>query len=90
MKKQRPRQGAEDVAGGNGVTPNPIPATAPDPVPKATYRIADWVKTLGVSRRLVESYRSSGRLPKPDLFMGCIPLWRIETVRGFLEWGGRP
>jgi hypothetical protein len=42
---------------------------------------------LGVSRRIIERERSAGRLPKPDLHIGRMPLWRVETVRAWLESG---
>ncbi|WP_145266411.1 helix-turn-helix transcriptional regulator [Tautonia plasticadhaerens] len=55
-----------------------------------TWRLADIAEALGVSRRALERERSAGRLPKPDLTIGRMPLWRPETIRGWIERGGRP
>jgi predicted DNA-binding transcriptional regulator AlpA len=59
------------------------------PVDRLTYRIDDLAAALGVSRRIVERERSAGRLPKPDLRIGRIPLWRIESVKEWIARGGR-
>lgn len=53
------------------------------------YRIDELADALGVSRRAIERERAAGRFPKPDLTIGKMPLWRRETVRSFLERGGR-
>jgi len=82
--------GTEDAAGIPAVLPISRPPKASEPVARVTYSLDDWAKALGVSRRVIERERSAGRLPKPDLFLGRIPLWKIETVRGFLERGGKP
>ena len=58
-------------------------------VNRATLRLEDWATSLGVSRRVIERERSAGRLPRPDLHIGRIPLWRIETFNGWLDRGGR-
>jgi hypothetical protein len=44
---------------------------------------------LSCSRRLVERLRSAGRVPKPDIWVGKMPRWRAETIRRWLESGGR-
>jgi hypothetical protein len=54
------------------------------------YRIDELADALGVSRRAIERERAAGRFPKPDLVIGKMPLWGVETVRAFLERGGRP
>jgi hypothetical protein len=54
------------------------------------YRIDELADVLGVSRRAIERERAAGRFPRPDLTIGKMPLWRRETVRAFLERGGRP
>jgi hypothetical protein len=59
-------------------------------VERLTYRIEDLADALGVSRRFFERARAAGRLPKPDLRLGKVPLWRVETIRTWLERGGRP
>jgi hypothetical protein len=53
------------------------------------YRLDELADALGVSRRAIERERSAGRFPRPDLTIGKMPLWRPETVRSFLERGGR-
>ena len=54
-----------------------------------TLRIDELADALGVSRRAIERERAAGRFPRPDLTIGKMPLWRIETVRTFLERGNR-
>jgi hypothetical protein len=53
------------------------------------YRFDELADALGVSRRVLERERSAGRLPKADLYIGKMPLWRVESVRAWLERGGR-
>jgi hypothetical protein len=60
------------------------------PLDRLAYRIDELSDALGVSRRAIERERSRGRFPKPDLVIGKMPLWRVESVRAFLERGGRP
>jgi hypothetical protein len=81
---------------------NPLPeaptpsvdSPGPDPaggaVQRLTWRLADLSLALGVSRRALERERSAGRLPPPDLTLGRMPLWRPETIRDWIERGGRP
>ena len=56
---------------------------------RMTYRLEDLAATLGVSRRAIERERSAGRFPRPDLTIGRMPLWRPETIRAWVEGGGR-
>ncbi len=56
-------------------------------VERLTYRIRDIAAVLGVSRRTIEAERSAGRLPEPDLRIGKVPLWRVETIRAWLARG---
>ena len=51
--------------------------------------IDDLASILGVSRRWLERERSAGRVPKPDFTAGRCPRWRPETVRRWIEGGGR-
>jgi hypothetical protein len=62
----------------------------PSPIPRLTWRLGDISKALGISRRALERERSAGRLPKPDLTIGRMPLWRVETIQAWIERGGRP
>ena len=53
------------------------------------YRLEELADALGVSRRVLERERSAGRLPKADLYIGKMPLYRVESVRAWLDRGGR-
>lgn len=53
-------------------------------VERLTYRLNELVTAIGVSRRTVEGLRSSGRLPRPDITIGRIPLWLRETIHVWL------
>jgi len=70
-----------------------LPPSGPVPIPPAsvgrmTLRLDDLSATLGVSRRAIERERSAGRFPPPDLTIGRMPLWRVETIRQWVEGGG--
>ncbi len=58
-------------------------------VPRLAYRLDDLASALGMSRRALERERSAGRLPRPDLRIGRAPLWKPETIRAWLERGGK-
>lgn len=51
--------------------------------------IDDLAALLSCSRRLVERMRSAGKVPKPDIKIGKMPRWRVETIRRWIEGGGR-
>jgi excisionase family DNA binding protein len=51
--------------------------------------VDDLARILNASRRTIERLRSAGKLPKPDLLIGKMPRWRHETVRDWIEGGGR-
>jgi len=51
--------------------------------------IDDLARILLCSRRLVERMRSAGKIPKPDIRIGKMPRWRAETIREWIESGGR-
>ncbi|QEH34274.1 hypothetical protein OJF2_28090 [Aquisphaera giovannonii] len=65
-----------------------IPPEAPHGI-EPMLSIADLARVLAVSRRLIERERAAGRLPRPDLQMGRCPRWRAETIRRWIETGGR-
>lgn len=52
--------------------------------------IDDLAALLSCSRRLVERMRSSGKVPIPDIKIGKMPRWKPETIRRWIEGGGRP
>jgi predicted DNA-binding transcriptional regulator AlpA len=85
----RPRTIAPPVA--NEATPTLLPVSPRDSLSgRLTLRLDELARALGVSRRAVERERSAGRFPRPDLTIGRMPLWRPETIRRWVEGGGRP
>jgi predicted DNA-binding transcriptional regulator AlpA len=62
---------------------------SPDPfVGRLTYRIGEVAGVLGVCRRSLEREISAGRFPKADVQFRRMPLWRVETIRAWIERGG--
>jgi hypothetical protein len=53
--------------------------------PRLAYRLSEIAAALGVSKRLLEQARAAGRLPRPDLRIGRVSLWKIESVRDWLS-----
>jgi hypothetical protein len=53
------------------------------------YRLDELAGALGVSRRALERERAAGRLPKPDFYIGKIPLYQPKTIRAWLDSGGK-
>lgn len=70
--------------------PRPEAAPPSPAVDRLTVRLNDVARVLGISRRALERERSAGRFPRPDLKIGRMPLWRPETIRAWIERGGRP
>ncbi|HZW31001.1 MAG TPA: helix-turn-helix domain-containing protein [Isosphaeraceae bacterium] len=73
--------------------PGPLfrPAEAPDSRPavdRLTYRLDEVAASLGVSRRAIERERAAGRFPAPDVQIGKMPLWRRDTLVGWIAQGG--
>jgi predicted DNA-binding transcriptional regulator AlpA len=58
-------------------------------VERLALRFDEVAAAVGLSRRLLERERAAGRFPAPDLKIGRCPLWRPETIRRWLENGGR-
>ena len=56
---------------------------------RLVVRLDEVAESLGVSRRSIERERSAGRFPRPDLTIGRMPLWKPETIREWIERGGR-
>jgi predicted DNA-binding transcriptional regulator AlpA len=50
--------------------------------------IDDLAELLSCSRRLVERMRSAGKVPKPDIKIGKMPRWCVETIRKWIEREG--
>jgi predicted DNA-binding transcriptional regulator AlpA len=57
---------------------------------RMALRLDEVADALGVSRRVIERERTEGRLPAPDLVIGRMPLWKVQTIKSWLERGGRP
>jgi hypothetical protein len=53
--------------------------------PRLTYRLGEIAASLGVSRRLLEQARAAGRLPRADLKIGRVSLWKVESIRDWLS-----
>jgi hypothetical protein len=51
--------------------------------------MTDLARLLVCDRRTVERLRAAGRLPRPDLHVGRLPRWRLETISAWIERGGR-
>ncbi len=51
--------------------------------------IDDLAALLSCSRRLVERMRSAGKVPRPDIKIGKMTLWKAATIRAWIERGGR-
>jgi len=53
----------------------------------------DLRRILGVSRSKLERLRAAGKIPPPDVDLRTvskpIPRWRPETIRRWIERGGR-
>jgi predicted DNA-binding transcriptional regulator AlpA len=73
-----------DIKPADGTTP----AAPVEPLPRLALRLDEVAKCLGVSRRTLERVRSGGGFPRPDLHIGKAPLWRLETLRAWIERGG--
>jgi predicted DNA-binding transcriptional regulator AlpA len=50
---------------------------------------ADLERILQIDSRTIDRMRSTGKLPKPDLFLSRMPRWKPETIRAWIEAGGR-
>jgi hypothetical protein len=75
-----------DAGGARPGTPGAVPESNAE---RLTWRMAEIPRILGISRRALERERSAGRFPPPDLTIGRMPLWRVETIRAWVEGGGR-
>jgi hypothetical protein len=52
--------------------------------------LADLSYRLDCDERTIRRLRAAGSLPPPDLKIGRSPRWRPETIRRWIERGGRP
>jgi predicted DNA-binding transcriptional regulator AlpA len=65
------------------------PHSSPVQTERFTLRLDEVAKSLGVSRRAIERERSAGRFPSPDCHIGKCPLWSPQTIRRWVEGGGK-
>jgi hypothetical protein len=67
---------------------------ADQPALEPALTLGDVCKLRRESRRTAERERSAGLWPSPDFFVGTgtrkSPRWRAETVRRWIEGGGKP
>lgn len=99
MKTHRGRpKGTAPIAVGDDSTPSSYTGHAPRSsregrtVPlseRLTWGLDDIAELTGLNRRTLERLRSAGKFPPPDLRIGKRVLWRPETVRRWIEGGGR-
>lgn len=59
-------------------------------VARLALRLDEVAAALGVSRSAIERERRAGRFPRHDLTIGRMPLWSPETIRRWIDEGGRP
>ena len=59
-------------------------------VPVLLWGMSAICKAACISRSTLERERSAGRFPHPDMQLGRKPLWRPESIREWIERGGRP
>jgi predicted DNA-binding transcriptional regulator AlpA len=86
----RPSQPEADVDPAAGTIAPSVPIDAsPTPPARFALRLDEVAAGLGVSRRALERERSAGRFPQPDRHIGRCPLWSPETIRRWVEGGGR-
>jgi len=74
----------------NGAPARPESKASPKLPIEPLVTIDGWTQILNVSRRSFERMRSAGLIPPPDVRVGRLPRWRPETVRRWIEGGGRP
>jgi predicted DNA-binding transcriptional regulator AlpA len=81
---------AQPAVAHTGTLPEFLPSEATPIVERLALRLDEVAASLGVSRRAIERERSAGRFPRPDVILGRrMPLWRVETIKAWLEGGGR-
>jgi len=51
--------------------------------------IDDLAAVFSCSRRIIERMRAAGKVPKPDIKIGKMPRWKPETIRSWIEKGGK-
>jgi hypothetical protein len=77
------------------MTPSPRPRlVVADPGPSLALEplltLDDLLRVLVCDQRTIRRLRAAGKFPPPDLRVGRLPRWKPETVRRWIERGGRP
>ena len=87
---ERPGGEARGVVVGKFQQTDPITTTQAPAIPIQPLVTKDDLEAiLRVDKRTIDRMRSSGKLPKPDVMISRFPRWRVETIRGWLERGGK-
>jgi hypothetical protein len=56
------------------------------PLPyRLAFRRDELAQALGISPLALESAVQAGNVPRPDLHIGTKPLWRVDSIRGWLD-----
>jgi predicted DNA-binding transcriptional regulator AlpA len=86
---ERPQVGTAGAPGGQTwpCQPTKFPSLATSIEPLVTK--ADLERILQIDSRTIDRMRATGKLPKPDLFLSRMPRWKPETIRAWIEAGGR-
>jgi predicted DNA-binding transcriptional regulator AlpA len=49
----------------------------------------DFAAIIRVSLPVLDRMRAAGKLPRPDMYISRSPRWRADTIRAWIERGGR-
>lgn len=64
-------------------------ALAEPPAPRLLLRLDEVEVATGLDKRTIQRERSAGRFPEPSVQLGRAPLWTPESLRAWIEAGGR-
>jgi predicted DNA-binding transcriptional regulator AlpA len=87
--KQHPRLATEGVVDRTVSKNDPITAAQSSASIAPLITKGDLERILQIDSRTIDRMRSSGKLPKPDLFLSRMPRWKAETIRAWIEGGGK-
>jgi hypothetical protein len=63
--------------------PSPVTEVSTQGFAPLLARLNDLPSLTRLGKRTIERLRAAGKLPRPDLRIGRTPLWKLETIR---EW----
>ena len=52
---------------------------------RLAFRRDELAEALGISAPALERSVQAGNLPRPDLHIGTTPLWRVDSIRAWLD-----